>query len=86
MPPQVLTAPGMAALNRLAGYVSVNVAPVKARAFELDKVIVSVLVAPTVIVAGVKLLATVGEETANTAVAAVPVPPLVVVTGPVLFR
>ena len=55
-------------------------------AVELVKVIVSVLVPPSVIAAGVKLLATVGEETANMAVAAVPVPPLVVVTGPVLFK
>ena len=55
-------------------------------AVELDKVIVSVLVLPSAMDAGVKLLATVGAVTVNVAVAAVPVPPLVVVTGPVLLR
>ena len=61
--------------------------PVIADAFELLKVMVSVLLPPVPMVVGLKLLATVGGvRTVNVAVTAAPVPPLVVVTAPVLFR
>ena len=53
----------------------------------LESVMVSVLVPPFPIVAGLKLLATVGRlSTVKVALAAVPVPPLAVVTAPVLLR
>ena len=69
-----------------AGKVSVNAAPVRATAFELPNVIVSVLVPPAAIVVGLKALTTVGGVSALTlSVADVGVvlePPFVVVTAP----
>ena len=64
-----------------------NAAPVIAVAFALLRVTVSVLLPPVPIEAGLKLLATVGgARTVKVAVAAAPLPALVVVTDPVLLR
>ena len=52
----------------------------------LESMMVSVLVPLVPIVDGLKLLATVGAVTVKVAVAAVPLPALVVVTAPVLLR
>ena len=66
---------------------SENAAPVMDVVLALVSGMVSVLVPLVPIVAGLKLLAIVGRlSTVKVAVAAVPLPALVVVTAPVLLR
>ena len=72
-----------------AGKVSSTRTPVSATGLlaGLASVRISAVLPPVPIEAGLKLLATVGGvRTVNVAVAAVPVPALVVVTVPVLLR
>ncbi len=87
VPPVHVVAPaGVALLTRLAGYVSVNAAPVIGDAFEFDSVMVRTVVEPGAIEVGEKAFATVGcARTFNVAVAAAAAPALVVVTTPVVL-
>ena len=78
---------GAAVFTRLAGYVSVNAAPVIAVALLLVSVIVSTDTAFGAIGFGANALATAGcARTVKVAVAALAVPALVVVTAPVELR
>src|SRR5688500_18108365 len=84
-PAQVVVAPWGAAFTRLAGYISVNAAPVIAVAFGLVSVIVSTDAAFAATATGANALAMVGRaSTVNVALAATAVPALVVVTAPVV--
>ena len=88
-PAPLIAAAGAAVFTRPPGYASVNAAPVTATPFGLVSVIFTTEVSPVPIEPGVKALpAVIGAApltTPSVAIEAVPVPALVVVTGPLVL-
>ena len=86
-PPQLPVMLGVAATTRPEGRVSVNATPLRVTfVFGLAMVKASVVLAPAAIWVGLKLLVICGAAaTVRLAVAALPVPPLVELTVPVVF-